>query len=62
MLTLCGSLSRVVGPIAVSYVYEKLGTYWSYGIVIVALSFSLLLVLITYPKLKPKIIKEPKIK
>ena len=54
MLTLCGSLSRVVGPIAVSWIYEKQGTYWAFGVIIIVLVVAILLVLISYPKLKPK--------
>ena len=54
MLTLCGSLSRVVGPIAVSYIYEELGTYWAYGIIIIVLSLALIMILLSYSKLKPK--------
>jgi len=32
LLTASGSLARVLGPIAVSYVYEIKGTYWTFGI------------------------------
>ena len=54
MLTLCGSFSRVVGPIAVSYIYEKLGIYWAYGIILIVLTVALILILTTYKKLKPQ--------
>ena len=54
MLGMCGSLSRVVGPIVVSYIYEELGTYWSYGIIIFVLSLALILILLSYTRLKPK--------
>jgi len=32
LLTASGSLARILGPIAVSYVYEIKGTYWTFGI------------------------------
>ena len=53
ILTTSGSLSRVVGPIVISLVYEKVGIYASTGIVCGLLTIALVITSVAYKRLVP---------
>ncbi|XP_050726687.1 major facilitator superfamily domain-containing protein 8-like [Eriocheir sinensis] len=53
ILTSTGSLSRVIGPIFVSYIYTELGTRWTFILLLCPMFFTLLLDLIIYKRLVP---------
>ena len=50
-LTAAGSSARVAGPVVVSYVYEKFGTYPTMAIMIGSLLISLALTILTYKRM-----------
>ena len=52
ILTTSGSLSRVIGPIGVSFVYQAFGTYFTFGGICAILSLALLAGVLAYPQLK----------
>jgi len=54
LLTTSGSLARVVGPILISFIYKKYGTWFTFGIITSSLLISLILTLISYKRLGPK--------
>ena len=54
ILTTSGSLSRVIGPVGVSYVYQAYGTYFTFGGVCTILTMALLAGVLSYPRLKVK--------
>lgn len=60
VLTSVGSLSRVAGPIFVSYVYTKLGTYWCFGILCVFMVVAFTELTLLYKRLVPMDIPVPK--
>lgn len=53
ILTSTGSLSRVIGPIFVSYIYTELGTRWTFSLLSCAMIFTFLLDLILYRRFVP---------
>jgi len=53
ILTGVGSLSRITGPIFVSYVYTYYGTYVTFGIVLAGMVFSLCDLLFNFKRLVP---------
>ena len=53
LLSSFGSLSRVLGPIAVSYIYTNYGTYLVIGLMCASMVVALVLTLIFYKKLIP---------
>ena len=53
LLSSFGSLSRVLGPIAVSYIYTNYGTYIVIGLMCASMVVALVLTLIFYKKLIP---------
>lgn len=42
LLTGAGCLSRVLGPVCVTHIYEELGTIWTFGITTVMMVVTLL--------------------
>lgn len=59
-LTGVGSLSRIAGPIFVSYIYTELGTYWCFGVISVAMVVAFIALIILYPRLVPMKVPVPK--
>lgn len=53
VLTGVGSLSRIAGPIFVSYVYTNLGTYWCFGTLSVVMFVAFFGVITMYKRLVP---------
>ena len=53
ILTGVGSLSRIAGPVFVSYVYTDYGTYWTFGTLAIGMLFSLIELLFLYKRLIP---------
>ena len=53
LLSAFGSLSRVLGPIVVSYLYTNFGTYLVIGLMCASMVIALVLTLIFYRKLVP---------
>ncbi|XP_069944648.1 major facilitator superfamily domain-containing protein 8 isoform X2 [Cherax quadricarinatus] len=53
ILTSTGGLSRVVGPIFVSYLYTALGTRWTFGILFLLMCIVVVEICFLYPKLIP---------
>ena len=54
VFTTCGGLSRVVGPIGTSTVYQHWGTYWTFGSVLMILGVALFLAIISYRNFKAR--------
>ena len=54
VFTTCGGLSRVIGPIAISTIYQHLGTYWTFGSILVILGVALFLAIVSYQNFKVK--------
>ena len=53
LLTTSGSLARVVGPIFVSFIYEKYGTWLLFGLVALSLGLSFIVTTLAYRQLVP---------
>ncbi|XP_018015382.1 major facilitator superfamily domain-containing protein 8 isoform X1 [Hyalella azteca] len=53
VLTGVGSFARVTGPIFVSYVYSRLGTYYCFGILSVGMVLSLIEICLLYKRIVP---------
>jgi len=53
LLSSFGSLSRVLGPIVVSYIYTNYGTYLVIGLMCLTMVIALVLTLVFYKKLVP---------
>lgn len=53
ILTSTGSLSRVTGPVFVSYMYTALGTRWTFGILFVVMSLTLVIISLLFKRLVP---------
>ncbi|KAF2354785.1 Major facilitator superfamily [Trinorchestia longiramus] len=53
LMTSTGSLSRMSGPIFVTWIYSSYGTRWTFGILTVILVGSLILSLVFYKRLVP---------
>ncbi|XP_047495449.1 major facilitator superfamily domain-containing protein 8-like isoform X3 [Penaeus chinensis] len=53
ILTSTGSFSRVTGPIFVSYMYTALGTRWTFGILFVVMSLTLVIISLLFRRLVP---------
>ncbi|KAG0715245.1 Major facilitator superfamily domain-containing protein 8 [Chionoecetes opilio] len=53
LLISTGGLSRVIGPIFVSYIYTELGTRWIFGILLCVMTFTLLMNIIMYKRMVP---------
>lgn len=51
VLTMSGSLSRVLGPIFVSFVYQSYGVGWTNGSVLLVLGAAFVLNLVAYKRL-----------
>ena len=54
VLTTSGSLSRVLGPIGISNVYQSEGLYYTTGGIAVVLLIALIFTLIAYKRLVPE--------
>ena len=52
-LTAAGSLSRVLGPIFVTFVYQELGTYFTFGLVTLSMVITLITTLVLWRRLVP---------
>jgi ceroid-lipofuscinosis MFS transporter 7 len=55
LLTTAGSLARVVGPIFVAFIYRSYGTWLTFGIISAVLFVAMLLTLVSYKRLVPKV-------
>lgn len=53
ILTTSGSVARVVGPIFVSFIYEKYGTWLLFGLVALSLALSFIVTVLAYRQLVP---------
>lgn len=53
LMTGSGCLSRVMGPVFVSYVYTELGTTWTFGMTTVMMTLSMIWLLIVQNRLIP---------
>jgi len=53
VLTAAGSFARILGPIFVSYIYERFGTYWTFGLCAASLGLATIVTLLTYKRLIP---------
>ena len=53
VLTAAGSLSRVLGPIFVSYVYTTLGTRVTFAILVGGMALASLVLSLAYRRLRP---------
>lgn len=53
ILSAFGSLSRVIGPIFVSFIYKNYGTYLTMGVMVITMFISLIVTLATYKRLVP---------
>ena len=53
LLTTSGSLARVIGPIFVSFIYEKYGTWLLFGLVALSLALSFIVTTLAYRQLVP---------
>lgn len=53
LMTGSGCLSRVMGPVFVSYVYTELGTTWTFGMTTIMMAISMVWLFIVLDKLIP---------
>ncbi|XP_042237114.1 major facilitator superfamily domain-containing protein 8-like isoform X1 [Homarus americanus] len=53
LLSNCGSLARIIGPVVISYVYEEFGTRWCFGILTGVLTTALLELFLLFNHLTP---------
>ena len=60
VLTATGSLSRVLGPIFVSYVYTITGTRVTFGILVGGMALASLVLTLAYRRLRPMQVSQPK--
>ena len=60
IFTTCGGLSRVIGPIGTSSLYQHYGTYAVYGSIIGILVLALIMAIVSFKsfKVRPKIQQE----
>lgn len=54
LMTMAGSLARVVGPIAFALIYESFGTYMTFGLLGLIVAISGILVVVFWKRLVPK--------
>ena len=52
IFTTCGGLSRVIGPIGTSSLYQHYGTYAVYGAIIGILIIALIMAIVSFKKFK----------
>ena len=52
IFTTCGGLSRVIGPICTSFIYQNYGTYWTYGSILLILVLALIMATISFNNFK----------
>ena len=52
IFTTCGGLSRVIGPIGTSTIYQHYGTYATYGAILVVLAIALIMASISFKSFK----------
>lgn len=60
ILTGVGSLSRIAGPVFVSYVYTYNGTYWTFGTLAVGMTISVIELCILYKRFVPMVVPTSK--
>lgn len=53
LMTGSGCLSRVLGPVFVSYIYTELGTIWTFGMTTVMMALSMVWLFIVLDRLVP---------
>lgn len=53
LMTGSGCLSRVMGPVFVTYIYTEFGTIWTFGITTVMMIVSMLWLYLFYHRLMP---------
>lgn len=58
LMTGSGCLSRVMGPVFVTYIYTEFGTYWTFGMTTVMMVVSMAWLLWVSKRLAIKLIKE----
>lgn len=54
LMTGSGCLSRVMGPVFVSYIYTKLGTIWTFGMTTIMMAVSMVWLFLFMDRLIPK--------
>ena len=54
IFTTCGGLSRVIGPIGTSTIYQRYGTYAVYGFILTVLAIALLMSIVSFKSFKPR--------
>ena len=52
IFTTCGGLSRVIGPIGTSTIYQRYGTYAVYSFVLVILAVALIMSIVSFKSFK----------
>ena len=61
VFTTCGGLSRVIGPIGTSSLYQHYGTYSVYGAIIGILAIALIMAIVSFKKFKVREKYQPEI-
>jgi MFS transporter, ceroid-lipofuscinosis neuronal protein 7 len=56
LMTGSGCLSRVMGPVFVSYIYTRLGTNWTFGMTTLMMAVALVILLFYRERLYPPVI------
>jgi MFS transporter, ceroid-lipofuscinosis neuronal protein 7 len=56
LMTGSGCLSRVMGPVFVSYIYTRLGTNWTFGMTTIMMAVSLVILWFYRKRLYPPVI------
>lgn len=56
LMTGSGCLSRVMGPVFVSYIYTRLGTNWTFGMTTIMMAVALLCLWLYRDRLYPPVI------
>lgn len=59
-MTGSGCLSRVLGPVFVSYIYTNLGTVWTFGITTVMMVLAMIWLQLVLKRIKASIYKATK--
>ena len=61
IFTTCGGLSRVIGPIGTSSLYQHYGTYAVYGAIIGILVIALIMAIVSFKRFKVRPQVQPEI-
>ena len=54
VFTTCGGLSRVIGPIGTSSLYQHYGTYAVYGAILGILAIALIMAIVSFKQFKKR--------